>query len=53
MFKAAGDVVVYSGVRERNWVAVNTEKLSMVVKGTPPWIDLRLEQAFRAACRSI
>jgi phosphoribosylformylglycinamidine synthase len=50
-FKAAGDVVVLLG-RTREELG-GSEYLKVVhgqVKGTPPWIDLRLEQAVQNCC---
>ena len=50
-FKAAGDVVVLLG-RTREELG-GSEYLKVVhgrVKGTPPWIDLRLEQAVQSCC---
>jgi phosphoribosylformylglycinamidine synthase subunit PurL len=50
-FKAAGDVVVLLG-RTREELG-GSEYLKIVhglVKGTPPWIDLRLEQAVQSCC---
>ncbi len=50
-FKAAGDIVVLFG-RTREELG-GSEYLKIVhglVKGTPPWIDLRLERAVQQAC---
>ena len=50
-FKAAGDLVVLLG-RTREELG-GSEYLKIVhglVKGTPPWIDLRLEQAVQSCC---
>jgi phosphoribosylformylglycinamidine synthase len=50
-FKAAGDVVVLLG-RTREELG-GSEYLKIVhglVKGTPPWIDLRLEQSVQSCC---
>jgi phosphoribosylformylglycinamidine synthase len=50
-FKAAGDIVVLLG-RTREELG-GSEYLKIVhglVKGTPPWIDLRLERAVQHAC---
>jgi phosphoribosylformylglycinamidine synthase len=50
-FKAAGDIVVLLG-RTREELG-GSEYLKIVhglVKGTPPWIDLRLERAVQQAC---
>jgi phosphoribosylformylglycinamidine synthase subunit PurL len=50
-FKSPGDVVVLLG-RTREELG-GSEYLNVVhglVKGTPPWIDLRLEQAVQSCC---
>jgi phosphoribosylformylglycinamidine synthase len=50
-FKAAGDLIVLLG-RTREELG-GSEYLKIVhglVKGTPPWIDLRLERAVQRAC---
>ena len=50
-FKSAGDIVVLLG-RSREELG-GSEYLKVVhglVRGTPPWIDLRLEQAVQSCC---
>lgn len=50
-FKSAGDIVVLLG-RNREELG-GSEYLKVVhglVQGTPPWIDLRLEQAVQSCC---
>ena len=50
-FKAAGDVVVLLGrTREELGGSEYLKIVHGVVKGTPPWIDLRLEQAVQSCC---
>jgi phosphoribosylformylglycinamidine synthase subunit PurL len=50
-FKAAGDVVVLLGrTREELGGSEYLKVVHGLVKGTPPWIDLRLEQAVQSCC---
>jgi phosphoribosylformylglycinamidine synthase subunit PurL len=50
-FKAAGDIVVLLGrTREELGGSEYLKVIHHVVKGTPPWIDLKLEQAIHNCC---
>jgi phosphoribosylformylglycinamidine synthase subunit PurL len=50
-FKSAGDVVVLLGrTREELGGSEYLKVVHGLVKGTPPWIDLRLEQAVQSCC---
>ncbi len=50
-FKSAGDVVVLLGrTREELGGSEYLKVVHGLVKGTPPWIDLRLEQAVQNCC---
>ena len=50
-FKSAGDVVVLLGrTREELGGSEYLKVVQGLVKGTPPWIDLRLEQAVQSCC---
>ncbi len=50
-FKAAGDLVVLLGrTREELGGSEYLKVVHGLVKGTPPWIDLRLEQAVQSCC---
>jgi phosphoribosylformylglycinamidine synthase len=50
-FKAAGDVVALLGrTREELGGTEYLKTIHGVVKGTPPWIDLQLEQAVQRCC---
>jgi phosphoribosylformylglycinamidine synthase subunit PurL len=50
-FKAAGDVVVLLGrTREELGGSEYLKVVHNLVKGTPPWIDLKLEQAIQNCC---
>ncbi len=50
-FKAAGDAVVLLGrTREELGGSEYLKVVHGLVKGTPPWIDLRLEQAVQSCC---
>jgi len=50
-FKAAGDVIVLLGrTREELGGSEYLKVIHHVVKGTPPWIDLKLEQAIHNCC---
>ena len=50
-FKASGDLVVLLGrTREELGGSEYLKAIHNLVKGTPPWIDLRLEQAIHNCC---
>ena len=50
-FKAAGDIVVLLGrTREELGGSEYLKFIHNAVKGTPPWIDLKLEQAIQNCC---
>jgi phosphoribosylformylglycinamidine synthase len=50
-FKAAGDIVVLLGrTREELGGSEYLKVVHNLVKGTPPWIDFRLEQAIHTCC---
>jgi phosphoribosylformylglycinamidine synthase subunit PurL len=50
-FKAAGDIVVLLGrTREELGGSEYLKFIHHTVKGTPPWIDLKLEQAIQNCC---
>ena len=50
-FKSSGDVVVMLGARARSWAAVNIYNgYNGLTRGTPPWIDLKMEQAVQRCC---
>jgi phosphoribosylformylglycinamidine synthase len=50
-FKAAGDVIVLLGrTREELGGSEYLKVVHGLVKGVPPWIDLRLEQAVQRCC---
>jgi phosphoribosylformylglycinamidine synthase subunit PurL len=50
-FKAAGDLVVLLGrTREELGGSEYLKFIHNIVKGTPPWIDLKLEQAIQNCC---
>ena len=50
-FKAAGDIVVLLGrTREELGGSEYLQFIHNTVKGTPPWIDLKLEQAIQNCC---
>jgi phosphoribosylformylglycinamidine synthase subunit PurL len=50
-FKSPGDVVVLLGrTREELGASEYLKVVHGLVKGTPPWIDLRLEQAVQSCC---
>src|SRR5687768_6568057 len=50
-FKAAGDIVVLLGrTREELGGSEYLKLIHNAVKGTPPWIDLKLEQAIQNCC---
>jgi phosphoribosylformylglycinamidine synthase II len=50
-FKAAGDIVVLLGrTREELGGSEYLKVIHHVVKGTPPWIDLKLEHAIQNCC---
>lgn len=50
-FKAGGDVVVLLGrTREELGGSEYLKTVHGIVKGTPPWIDLKLEQAVHNCC---
>ena len=50
-FKAAGDIVVLLGrTREELGGSEYLKLIHNTVKGTPPWIDLKLEQAIQNCC---
>jgi phosphoribosylformylglycinamidine synthase len=50
-FKSAGDIVVLLGrTREELGGSEYLKVVHGLVKGTPPWIDLRLEQAVQTCC---
>jgi phosphoribosylformylglycinamidine synthase II len=50
-FKAAGDIVVLLGrTREELGGSEYLKFIHNTVKGTPPWIDLKLEQAIQSCC---
>ena len=50
-FKAAGDIVVLLGrTREELGGSEYLKYIHNLVRGTPPWIDLRLEQAIQNCC---
>ncbi len=50
-FKAAGDIVVLLGrSREELGGSEYLKVVHQLVKGTPPWIDLRLERAVHYCC---
>ena len=50
-FKAAGDLVVLLGrTREELGGSEYLKLIHNTVKGTPPWIDLKLEQAIQNCC---
>ena len=50
-FKAAGDIVVLLGrTREELGGSEYLKFIHNTVKGTPPWIDLKLEQAIQNCC---
>ncbi len=50
-FKAAGDIVVLLGrTREELGGSEYLKFIHKTVKGTPPWIDLKLEQAVQSCC---
>ncbi|HET7393189.1 MAG TPA: phosphoribosylformylglycinamidine synthase subunit PurL [Candidatus Binatia bacterium] len=50
-FKAAGDIVVLLGrTREELGGSEYLKFIHNTVKGTPPWIDLKLEQAVQSCC---
>jgi phosphoribosylformylglycinamidine synthase subunit PurL len=50
-FKAAGDIVVLLGrTREELGGSEYLKFIHNSVKGTPPWIDLKLEQAIQNCC---
>ncbi len=50
-FKAAGDVVVLLGrTREELGGSEYLKRVHGLVKGTPPWVDLKLEQAVQSCC---
>jgi phosphoribosylformylglycinamidine synthase len=50
-FKSAGDVVVLLGrTREELGGSEYLKLIHGMIKGTPPWIDLKLEQAVQNCC---
>ncbi len=50
-FKAAGDIVVLLGrTREELGGSEYLKFIHNSVRGTPPWIDLKLEQAIQSCC---
>ena len=50
-FKAAGDLIVLLGrTREELGGSEYVKIVHGLVKGTPPWIDLQLEQAVQSCC---
>jgi phosphoribosylformylglycinamidine synthase len=50
-FKAAGDIVVLLGrTREELGGSEYLKFIHNIVRGTPPWIDLKLEQAIQSCC---
>jgi phosphoribosylformylglycinamidine synthase len=50
-FKSAGDIVVLLGrTREELGGSEYLKQIHGIVKGTPPWIDLQLEQAVQNCC---
>ncbi|HEX6172536.1 MAG TPA: phosphoribosylformylglycinamidine synthase subunit PurL [Candidatus Binatia bacterium] len=50
-FKAAGDIVVLLGrTREELGGSEYLKFIHNIVRGTPPWIDLKLEQAIQNCC---
>jgi phosphoribosylformylglycinamidine synthase subunit PurL len=50
-FKTAGDIVVLLGrTREELGGSEYLKYIHNLVRGTPPWIDLRLEQAIQNCC---
>ena len=50
-FKSAGDIVVLLGrTREELGGSEYLKQIHGMVKGTPPWIDLKLEQAVQNCC---
>ena len=50
-FKSAGDIVVLLGrTREELGGSEYLKQIHGMVKGTPPWIDLQLEQAVQNCC---
>jgi phosphoribosylformylglycinamidine synthase subunit PurL len=50
-FKSAGDAVVLLGrTREELGGSEYLKQIHGIVKGTPPWIDLKLEQAVQNCC---
>ena len=50
-FKAAGDIVILLGrTREELGGSEYLKFIHNTVKGTPPWIDLKLEQAIQNCC---
>jgi phosphoribosylformylglycinamidine synthase len=50
-FKSAGDVVVLLGrTREELGGSEYLKQIHGIVSGTPPWIDLKLEQAVQNCC---
>jgi phosphoribosylformylglycinamidine synthase II len=50
-FKAAGDIVVLLGrTREELGGSEYLKFIHNLVRGTPPWIDLKLEQAIQNCC---
>ena len=50
-FKAAGDIIILLGrTREELGGSEYLKVIHHVVKGTPPWIDLKLEHAIQNCC---
>ena len=50
-FKSAGDVIVLLGLtREELGGSEYLKIVHGIVKGTPPWIDLKVEQAVQSCC---
>jgi phosphoribosylformylglycinamidine synthase len=50
-FKSAGDIIMLLGrTREELGGSEYLKQIHGMVKGTPPWIDLKLEQAVQNCC---
>ncbi|HJX11335.1 MAG TPA: AIR synthase related protein, partial [Candidatus Binatia bacterium] len=50
-FKSAGDIIVLLGrTREELGGSEYLKQIHGMIKGTPPWIDLKLEQAVQNCC---
>ena len=51
-FKSPAISWCFSGAPARNWAAANiSSSIHGLTRGTPPWIDLKMEQAVQSCCR--